>query len=79
MKRSRPSAGGSARRTRAASADANARALELVRTSGILNPNAKLDAILKASEDLGLGDGAPMAKGFHTFIFREFIVTRKPF
>jgi hypothetical protein len=59
--------------------DPNARALALVRASGILNRNVKLDAILKASEQLGLGDEAARAKGFHTFIFREFIVTEKPF
>jgi hypothetical protein len=62
-----------------ASEDANARALGLIKASGILKPNVKLDAILKASEQLGLDDEAARPKGFHTFMFREFIVTKKPF
>lgn len=49
-------------------------AIALIRSSGILNPDAKLDAVLKLSEQL---NAEAQAKG-HIFIFRNVVLVECP-
>ena len=49
-------------------------AIALIRSSGILNPNAKLDEVLKLSEQLT----AQAADGGHIFIFRNVVLIECP-
>jgi hypothetical protein len=50
-------------------------AIALIKSSGILNPNAKLDEVLKLSERL---TAEAQAKG-HVFIFRNVVLVECPF
>lgn len=50
-------------------------ALALIKDSGVLNPDAKLDDILKLSERLGT---QARADG-HVFIFRNVVLVECPF
>ena len=49
-------------------------AIALIRSSGILNPDVKLDAVLKLSEQL---NAEAQAKG-HIFIFRNVVLVECP-
>jgi len=49
-------------------------AMAMIRASGILNPNARLDDVLKLSERLGA-----QAQAGHVFIFREVVFVECPF
>ena len=50
-------------------------AIAMIKASGILNPNAKLDDILRLSERLS----SEAAAGGHTFIFRNVVFSECPF
>jgi hypothetical protein len=50
------------------------KAIALIKSSGILNPNAKLEAVLEASERL---DAEAQARG-HIFIFRNVVLAECP-
>jgi hypothetical protein len=49
-------------------------AIALIRSSGILNPNARLDEVLKLTERL---NAEAQAKG-HVFIFRNVVLVECP-
>ena len=50
-------------------------AITLIRSSGILNPHAKLDEVLKLTERL---NATTQAKG-HIFIFTNVVFSKCPF
>ena len=66
---SKPQAAAAAQRKR------DLEALALIKSSGVLKPNAKLDAVLKLSERLG---AEARARG-HIFIFRNVVFLECPF
>jgi hypothetical protein len=50
-------------------------AIAMIKASGILNPNAKLDDVLRLSERLS----TEALAGGHTFIFRNVVFSECPF
>ena len=55
---------------------ADARAMDLLRTSGVLNPNATLDTLMDVSRQLAeLEPRLTEDSGWKTFIHNQFIYT----
>ncbi len=56
---------------------ADARAMDLIRASGVLNPNLTLDKLMEVSRELGelepAGDGRPTVAASMTFIAPFYI------
>lgn len=55
----------------------DAKAVELIKASGILNPDAKLDGLLRLAQELEPDVSAARPR-FHIFIFREVVFVKCP-
>ena len=55
----------------------DAKAVELIRASGILNTDAKLDGLLRIAQELEPDISAAKPR-FHAFIFREVVFVKCP-
>jgi len=64
--------------TAATSSKMDAKAIELIKSSGILNPNAKLDGLLRVAQELE-PEAVDAKPRFHIFVFREVVFVKCPF
>jgi hypothetical protein len=64
--------------TPAITAATDEKAIALIKASGILNPDAKLDGLLKVAQKFGTATPAA-APRFHVFVFREVVFVKCPF
>lgn len=66
------------RRNKKRPVESDAKALALIKASGILNSNAELDEILKLTEQLGIEASPGVQTRGHIFIFREVVFIECP-